>query len=83
MLVSESLCGKARQLLLLLDHPWQMTLLKVCLPELRSQALPLTFHRRGNGKILLVEKCIVRNVRVRLIGILWRAQLRAVLKRSS
>lgn len=51
VLVSESLCGKARQLLLLLDHPWQMTLLKVRLPELRSQALPLTFHRQGNGKI--------------------------------
>lgn len=28
-----------------LDHPGQITLLEVCLPELRGQALPLTFQR--------------------------------------
>lgn len=45
------------------DYPGQITLLKICFPELRSQVLPLNVHRMGNMKIhpmiwkVQYEKC--------------------------
>lgn len=60
-----------------LDHPGQITLLEVCLPELRGQALPLTFQRGVICKYTVIWKVHCEKCQGAALSILWRAQLGA------
>lgn len=80
MLGSKSLHGKARKLLLL---PWPSEAnnpARVCLPELRGQALPLTFQRGVICKCTVIWKVHCEKCQGAALSILWRAQLGASLK---
>lgn len=63
-----------------LDHPGQITLLEVCLPELRGPALPLTFQRGVICKCTVIWKVHCEKCQGAALSILWRAQLGASLK---
>lgn len=63
-----------------LDHPGQITLLEVCLPEVRGPALPLTFQRGVICKCTVIWKVHCEKCQGAALSTLWRAQLGASLK---